>query len=100
MSADEFLKRVFEIAHEMGFKPVEMRRHGMSIGFNPKSKKWIHEGHLRALFPNIRVFGLSVTQLNCEIQKVAPGRPCTHVGMRAIIERLHSEGRGFSVLET
>lgn len=91
MNVDEFVHRIFEIADEMGLL-VEDRRPGKSICFNPNSDKWLNEGHLRSLFPMILEPGISDTQVNRMIEGVAPGRPCTHVGMRSILQRLQSEG--------
>lgn len=90
MTEDEFVQRVFEIAVRQGLS-VELRRPGRSICFNPKSNKWLNENHLRKLYPEALESALSVRRLNRMIDSVAPGRPCTHVGFRAIITQLHFE---------
>ena len=91
VTADEFVHRVFEIAEEMGLR-VEERRPGKSICFNPNSDKWLDEGRVLALYPKILNGEISDSQINAMIEAVAPGRPCTHVGMRSIVRRLIDEG--------
>lgn len=90
MTENEFVQRVFEIALQHGLS-VESRRSGMSICFNSNSNKWLNESHLRKLFPGVLEPGLSVQALNRMIDSVAPGRPCTHVGFREIIDQLRVE---------
>lgn len=97
MTEDEFVQRAFEIA-ERGGLTVEVRRPGKSICFNSNSGKWLNEGHLRSLFPMILEPGISDTQVNRMIEDVAPGRPCTHVGMRSILQKLQSEAGSVSGL--
>ncbi|MFJ2364805.1 hypothetical protein ACIPIN_14125 [Pseudomonas sp. NPDC087697] len=89
MNVDEFVEKVFEIAEEVGCS-VELRLPGMSICFNKTSDKWLSEHHLRALFPAILDPDLSDRDINTQIEEVAPGRPCTHVKMRKILERLRA----------
>ncbi|MFD1555994.1 hypothetical protein ACFSHT_10215 [Paraburkholderia silviterrae] len=60
------------------------------IWCNRRSGKFLHETHLREMAAKLSERGLSVRQLNAEIQRVAPGRPCTHRKMREIYERFHA----------
>ena len=90
MTEDEFIQRCFEIAEAHGLTVAE-RKPGKSICFNPKSNKWLDETHLRALFPAVLEPDLPIPTVNGMIEKVAPGRPCTHVGFRKILSQLHSE---------
>lgn len=91
MDADEFVDLVMVLAVEQGLT-VEERRPGLSVCFNQNSDKWLSENHLRQLFPAIIEDGLSDSEINRLIEAVAPGRPCTHVGMRKILSRLHELG--------
>ncbi|NBF15462.1 hypothetical protein GV729_09260 [Pseudomonas sp. Fl4BN2] len=90
MTENEFVQRFFEIAEQSGLL-VEERRPGRSICFNANSDKWLSEKHLRSLFPQVLEPNLSETQINCMIEDVAPGRPCTHKDFRAILKSLHLE---------
>ena len=61
---------------------IEPSRNGVQIDFGHKK---LHEGHLRALFPDILAKGVNVAKL---IETVAPGRPCVHRPMREIIAQI------------
>jgi hypothetical protein len=89
---DSFVKRVFDLARDKF--DIESRRSGMSICFNRRSNKWLNENHLRDLFPEALEPTLTDGQINQLIESVAPGRPCTHVGMRTILRKIHSELAG------
>ncbi|AMR66724.1 hypothetical protein A0T30_10280 [Aquipseudomonas alcaligenes] len=91
MDENEFVEAVFRLAAEQGLK-VEERRPGRSVCFKQTSNKWLSEQHLRQLFPAILESDLSSAKINQLIEQVAPGRPCTHVGMRQIVARLHEIG--------
>ncbi len=85
-TADEFVSEVLKAAAERGFK-VEDSRNGKQIDFGNKK---LHEGHLRALYPAITVPGADIRAL---IERVAPGRPCTHRPMREIIGGIRRAGK-------
>lgn len=88
MKKADFVKAVFEAARRRGLR-VYVNREGLDqICFNEKSKKSLHRGHLEQLHPAILRSGLSKTQMNAIIEQVAPGRPCTHRGMRDIVVEL------------
>ncbi|WP_289534416.1 hypothetical protein [Pseudomonas sp. SO81] len=91
LDADGFVEAVLQLAAELGLK-IEERRPGWSICFNETSDKWLSEQHLRQLYPAILEADLSDARINQLIEQVAPGRPCTHVGMRQIVARLHEVG--------
>ncbi len=88
MNKQNFVEAVLLAARERGLR-VEPNRNGQQqICFNEKSKKSLHVRHLEDLHPAILDPDLSVTEVNALIQKVAPGRPCTHRGMREIVETI------------
>ena len=80
MTEDEFVRRVIEEARSMGCK-IENSRNGKGQQIDFGHKK-LNEGHLRKLFPIVAV------TVEDAIERVAPGRSCTHVPMREIIRRI------------
>lgn len=89
MTIDSFIGRVFEIA--IASMQVKKRRPGLSICFNKKSNKWLDEGHVRALYPAALDPRMTNSEINRMIESTAPGRPCTHVGMRSILRQIQAE---------
>ncbi|MBB5413682.1 hypothetical protein HDG34_007660 [Paraburkholderia sp. HC6.4b] len=94
MTKQDFVQRSLDIAKAMGLR-VDAVTQGEARGllricFNEKSGKFLHELHLQSLYPLLRKRGLSVAELNAAIESVAPGRPCTHRGMREIIVQLQN----------
>ncbi|MBC8730029.1 hypothetical protein [Paraburkholderia sp. UCT2] len=90
MEKADFVTAVLDAARNRGFR-VERNRDGLNqICFNEKSRKSLHQGHLERLFPAILQAGLSKSQMNALIDGVAPGRPCTHRGMREIVVQLQN----------
>lgn len=82
MGDQRFIRDVVETARQRGFK-IETNRDGLvQIDFGNKK---LHAGHLSRLFPDILEAGADVAGL---IERVAPGRPCTHRPMREIISEL------------
>ena len=80
-----FIDSVIRIAQQHGYK-IEINRKGQrQIDFGNKK---LHEGHLDALFPDILTPDIRISHL---IESVAPGRPCAHRPMKAIIAQMHSE---------
>ncbi|WP_186016165.1 hypothetical protein [Burkholderia gladioli] len=93
MTKNEFRSRVFELARERRLAVDTMCDGKQRIWFNLKSKKFLHVDHIDALFALLRQPGLDRATIRAEIERVAPGRPCTHRGMREIYERLHASAR-------
>lgn len=89
MTKAEFRTLVFQIARAKRLRVDEMKDGKERIWFNEKSQKFLHAGHIDALFDRLRHPNLSPHDINLEIQGVAPGRPCTHKGMREIYEQIH-----------
>lgn len=88
MKKADFVTAVLEAARKRGLR-VYVNRDGLDqICFNEKSRKSLHRGHLEQLHPAILRSGLSRSQMNALIEQVAPGRPCTHRGMRDIVALL------------
>ena len=82
MNEDEFVARVIEVARENGFQ-IEDSRNGKQIDFGNKK---LHENHLGALFDLGILNGTrGVADL---IDRVAPGRPCTHKPMKDILDKI------------
>ncbi|CAB3750950.1 MULTISPECIES: hypothetical protein [Burkholderia] len=89
MTKTEFRNLVFQIARVKRLRVDEMKDGKERIWFNEKSQKFLHAGHIDALFDQLRHPNLSPRDINIEIHRVAPGRPCTHKGMREIYEQIH-----------
>lgn len=82
MNQQEFIDQVVRGARANGFK-IETNRNGQTqIDFGHKK---LHSGHLAQLFPEILFQDANIAKL---IDAVAPGRPCTHKPMRAIVANL------------
>lgn len=88
MNAVTYVAAVFKAAGKCGLRIDRDQLGRLRICFNGRSKKFLHQGHIEALFPGILREGLSISEMNAMIEAVAPGRPCTHVGMRRIIEMI------------
>jgi hypothetical protein len=83
ISKDEFIKEVIRIARERGYKIESSARTGQEqIDFGNKK---LHSGHLGDLYPAILS---DYANVSSQIDKVAPGRGCSHKPMREIIEQL------------
>ncbi|ALX12108.1 hypothetical protein P350_11435 [Burkholderia cepacia JBK9] len=89
MTKAEFRTLVFEIARAKRLRVDEMKDGKVRIWFNEKSLKFLHADHVDELYDRLRHPSLSPRDINIEIQRVAPGRPCTHKGMREIYEQIH-----------
>lgn len=88
MEKDEFVAAVFEAAKHDGLQIDVDRKGRKRIWFNLKSRKCLDEERIAALHPDILGPGLRERDMNELIEAAAPGRPCTHVGMRRIVERI------------
>ena len=83
MNENEFIKEVVRIARSFGYRiENKFRTTLVQIDFGHKK---LHEGHLKAMFPQILQPGANVARL---IEDVAPGRPCAHQPMKKILARL------------
>lgn len=83
LSKRAFVCEVIRVARELGYKIEINARNGMEqIDFGNKK---LHIGHLENLYPTILDPGAHIPTL---IERVAPGRPCSHRPMREIIEQL------------
>src|SRR3954452_12641563 len=85
MDSTELVRQVTDIARKRGY-PIGTNRDGLTqIDFGTKK---LHAAHLTAMFPEILKDGVYIPSL---IEKVAPGRPCTHKPMREIIAELKTQ---------
>lgn len=89
MTKTEFRALVLKIARTKQLRVDEMQDGRERIWFNEKSQKFLHVDHIDALFGLLRHPNLSRREISAEIQRVAPGRPCTHKQMREIYEQIH-----------
>jgi hypothetical protein len=93
MIKQDFVERVFKIAKAKGLR-VDTCTQGDAKGmhriwFNEKSKKFLRVDHVAQLHEILKEPALSVREIRATIEAVAPGRPCTHKGMREIYEKIH-----------
>ena len=84
MTKNQFVNTVIEEAQKAGY-PIETSSNGRQIDFGHKK---LHEEHLRDLYPDILADGQDVSAL---IDRVAPGRPCTHRPMKIIIANIKGD---------
>lgn len=82
MDTQQFIDLVVEISRRKGFK-VETNRDGLRQ-IDCGNKK-LHVGHLQKMFPEILQSDSDISKM---IEKVAPGRPCTHKPMKGIIAEI------------
>lgn len=83
LDKNQFVNEVFRIAEKRGFRIENNRFNGLpQIDFGHKK---LHAGHLKQLYLDILNPTASISAL---IEKVAPGRPCTHKPMREIINKI------------
>ena len=88
ISKDQFVREVIRIARERGYKIESNAQTGQEqIDFGNKK---LHSGHLGGLYPSILSDNPNVSSL---IDKVAPGRGCSHKPMREIVEQLQIMGK-------
>jgi hypothetical protein len=81
MTENEFVDATIAVARSHGYK-IENSRNGLQIDFGHKK---LHEKHLRALYPDVLYEKARISDL---IERVAPGRPCSHKPMKMILSRL------------
>jgi hypothetical protein len=83
MDSKEFLKQVTRRARKLGYRVGTNRDDLEQIDFGNKA---LHTGHLAKLHPDILDPEANTAEL---IEKVAPGRPCTHKPMREIVSQIN-----------
>ena len=82
----DFVEAALVTAKKCHYLLETNRRNGLrQIDFGYKK---LHEGHLREMYPDILSPTVHIPSL---IEKIAPGRPCTHKPMRKIIDSLALE---------
>lgn len=82
MESQQFIERVVEISRRKGFK-IETNRDGLTqIDFGNKK---LHVGHLKQMFPEIFQPAADIPKL---IERIAPGRPCSHKPMKEIVAEI------------
>ena len=87
MTKEQFIDTVIDVAKKHGY-PVRINRYNQwQIDFGHKQ---LHEGHLAKLYPDILKEDVNIRKL---IERVAPGRPCTHRPMEEIMRDIQSRGR-------
>jgi hypothetical protein len=85
MTKEQFIDTVIDVAKKHGY-PVRINRYNQwQIYFGHKQ---LHEGHLAKLYPDILKEDVNIRKL---IERVAPGRPCTHRPMEEIIAYIKRE---------
>ena len=85
MDRELFIIKVLECACNQGFV-IETNHDGfLQIDFGNKK---LHQKHLNELFPNILNSDVIISKL---IERIAPGRPCTHKPMRDIINIINND---------
>lgn len=85
-SKEQFIDDVFRVARERGYRIETNRRNNLpQIDFGLKK---LHLGHIKKLYPDVLLENAKVNKL---IERVAPGRPCSHKPFREIIEQIHRE---------
>lgn len=84
---DDFQSDVVRIAKVQGYKIEKLS--GTNIPQIDFGNKKLHGKHLRALFP--AVLAATETEINKLIERVAPGRTCTHLPFRKIVAQIKSE---------
>ena len=87
ITQDQFIDAVIEEAQQAGYSIEISGNNGRQIDFRNKK---LHEGHLRDLYPDILADDGNVS---AQIERIAPGRPCTHKPMKEIIAKIKDKSR-------
>ena len=83
---EEFQADVLRIAKTHGYKIEKLKDTGIpQIDFGNKK---LHGKHFRVLFPRVLADGVNINKL---IEEIAPGRPCSHLPFRKIVEQIKKE---------
>ncbi len=83
---EKFQADVLRIAKQLGYDIGYLR--GTTIPQIDFGYKKLHGNHLRKMYPDILNENININKL---IEKVAPGRPCTHLPVRKIIMQIKKE---------
>lgn len=82
----EFQSDIIRIARSHGHKIEYLRSTNIpQVDFGHKK---LNGKHFRDLFPAVLADGAKINDL---IEKVAPGRPCSHLPFREILEQIRKE---------
>ena len=84
MDKMQFINKVIKQARLNGYKVNFNKNDLQQIDFGNKT---LHTDQIGELFPQVLVEGVRIDK---EIEKVAPGRPCTHAPMKDIITSLRA----------
>jgi len=87
METQQSIALIVETARRKGHRIATNRDGLQQIDFGHKK---LHAGHLRAMLPEILRDGASIAGI---IERVAPGRPCTHKPMKEIIREVRNRTR-------
>lgn len=83
---EDFIDDVFRIARERGYRIETNQRNSLpQIDFGIKK---LHVGHIQKLYPDVLKKNARINEL---IERVAPGRPCSHKPFREIIGQINKE---------
>lgn len=85
MTKEDYIIRVMDIARTKGYSIASNRSGQMQIDFGHKR---LHSGHLVKLYPEILDLDANISAL---IERVAPGRPCSHRPMKEIMRQLSEQ---------
>jgi hypothetical protein len=83
---NEFQSDVLRVAESHGYK-IECLR-GTDIPQVDFGDKKLHGNHFRTLFPSVLADNANIENL---IEKIAPGRPCTHLPFQKIVKQIKNE---------
>ena len=83
---EEFQSDVLRIAKSHGYTVEHLQ--GSNIPQIDFGNKKLHGKHFRALFPGVLADNAEINKL---IEKIAPGRPCSHRPFRKIVEQIKNE---------
>ena len=83
---EEFQSDVLRLAKSHGYKIEHLQ--GTDIPQVDFGNKKLHGKHFRELFPSVLADNANINKL---IEKIAPGRPCTHLPFRTIVRQIKNE---------
>jgi len=83
---DEFQSDILRIAKSHGYVIEYLQ--GTNIPQVNFGNKKLHGNHFRALFPEVLADNAEINKL---IEKIAPGRPCSHSPFRNIVKQIKEE---------
>jgi hypothetical protein len=83
---NEFQSDILRIAKSHGYEVGCLL--GTDIPQVDFGHKKLHGKHFRALFPSVLADNANINKL---IENIAPGRPCSHLPFRKIVEQIRKE---------